>query len=366
MSSIKCDDGEIPMLNNHYSTFLDKTTILYGSSGSGKSVLIKHIMYILKNYIPNVIIISPTNTMNNTFTGIVPNVLIYKKVDIQLLLMIKQRQEESVHIDNLINNKEKLESVFKKCALSKDNEICQELIKLKNKKIMQCEYNTALSDIKKNDYKSNINKKHQENLIKFYKLTIKKRFQNKDIKSMNNLSIDEKKIIKFIDFNPNFLLVLDDCAADAKEWGKDPEIENLFFNGRHFRMTTIISLQDEQILNPRIRSNAFNSIFTTPKCAKAYFNRATNNFSSKDRKLYDKYIEMVFHKSEITKDGDEIKNFKKLVYIREDQTNPIHYIIGEIYNNFQFGSKELYNLTERCQDKDKKKANTIFSRAFQI
>jgi hypothetical protein len=118
-------------------------------------------------------------------------------------------------------------------------------------------------------------------------------------------------------------LIADDCAGSVSEWGKSDHLSELFFNGRHYHITTIIALQDEQLLPPKIRSNAFNCIFTTKKCATAYFSRKTNNFSKYDLKQYEKFLDTVFHHTEFSADGMEIKNYKKLVYSRDDENNKI-------------------------------------------
>jgi DNA replication protein DnaC len=48
-TNINLPDGSIiPLFNKHYSYFLNKSIILYGSSGSGKTIIMRDIVYILK------------------------------------------------------------------------------------------------------------------------------------------------------------------------------------------------------------------------------------------------------------------------------------------------------------------------------
>lgn len=50
------------------------------------------------------------------------------------------------------------------------------------------------------------------------------------------------------------LLIMDDCMSD-KNWVKDPTIGELFFNGRHYHISFILTLQYSKGLPPDMRSN---------------------------------------------------------------------------------------------------------------
>jgi len=362
--SIFCDNDEIPIVKDEYKSFLHKTTILYGSSNTGKSVLIKHIMFLLKDIIPNLIIFNPTNDLNNTYTGIVPELTIYREVDPDILISIYERQREAVEIFNLVNKLTKLKEIFDLCANQQEKDMYLRITKITNDVKNSYEYKNIHMAKKKSDITS-IDQIQKEKHIELFKTVIKKKYNNNNLQNDNTLTDEQKKVIKYIDFNPEFLLVADDCASNAKEWGSLPQVNELFFNGRHFHITTIISLQDEQILPPKIRSNAFNSIFTTKQCASAYFSRGTNNFPVKDRKLYCKFLDCIFHDNEWTTNGDEIKNYKKIVYSRDDENHKIKYIIANLYDNFKFGSEYLFKLSEKTKDTDRRKVTTKFSKLFQ-
>jgi hypothetical protein len=64
------------------------------------------------------------------------------------------------------------------------------------------------------------------------------------------------------------------------------------------------------------------SIFTTKKCATAYFQKKTNNFSKHDLKQYEKFLDTVFHHTEFFEDGMEIKTIRNW-YILEILTRII-------------------------------------------
>lgn len=55
-------------------------------------------------------------------------------------------------------------------------------------------------------------------------------------------------------------VVMDDCLADSKSWANDKPIMELFFNGRHYHITYILTMQYPLGISPRLRSN-FDYIF---------------------------------------------------------------------------------------------------------
>jgi hypothetical protein len=97
------------------------------------------------------------------------------------------------------------------------------------------------------------------------------------------LDNNELQIIKCLNINPNLLLILDDCAYNANVWCKYNEIKEIFMNGRHHKITLMISFQDDKLLDSSLRKNAFINIFTTEIVCNTFFNRSANNFSKQDR-----------------------------------------------------------------------------------
>ena len=49
------------------------------------------------------------------------------------------------------------------------------------------------------------------------------------------------------DFNPNIMLILDDCASQFKKWYKKSSIiKQIFYEGRWRFFTTVITAQDDK------------------------------------------------------------------------------------------------------------------------
>lgn len=55
--------------------------------------------------------------------------------------------------------------------------------------------------------------------------------------------------------DPRAFLVLDDCLHDSKKWAKDDAINEIFFNGRHYKITFIFTMQYPVGIPPILRAN---------------------------------------------------------------------------------------------------------------
>jgi hypothetical protein len=55
--------------------------------------------------------------------------------------------------------------------------------------------------------------------------------------------------------DPSGFLLLDDCLADAGDWANDKNIKWIFMNGRHVKMTFILTMQYAMGIPPPLRAN---------------------------------------------------------------------------------------------------------------
>ena len=60
--------------------------------------------------------------------------------------------------------------------------------------------------------------------------------------------------------NPSAFIVMDDCLAKKKSWMKDEQITELLYNGRHYKITYILTMQYPLGITPDLRCN-FDYIF---------------------------------------------------------------------------------------------------------
>lgn len=106
--------------------------------------------------------------------------------------------------------------------------------------------------------------------------TIKKLLfrQNKIIEK----SSEKRQKGKYVD--PRAIIVMDDCLASDRSWAKDPQLKELLYNGRHSRVTYLLTMQFVLGIDPKLRGN-FDYIFLLAE-----------NFTSAKKKIYDHYAGM--------------------------------------------------------------------------
>jgi len=88
----------------------------------------------------------------------------------------------------------------------------------------------------------------------------------------------KKKIGKNIDVRT--FIIMDDCLGDKKSWVRDAPILELLFNGRHYQIMYILTMQFPLGITPELRSN-FDYIFLLKE-----------DFISNQKKLFDHYAGM--------------------------------------------------------------------------
>ena len=89
---------------------------------------------------------------------------------------------------------------------------------------------------------------------------------------------DRKKKLKKVD--PSGILIMDDCLARKKSWSKDESIMEILMNGRHYRLTYILTMQTPLGITPDLRLN-FDYVFLLKE-----------DSTINKKKLYDNYASM--------------------------------------------------------------------------
>lgn len=325
---------KIKYLEKDAKYYINRSTILYGATGSGKTTILIEILYLLKDAVPNIFVFAPTANETKDFDNIIPSALIYTDVDISVLTNIYTRQQAATKIYNKVNNIESIINLFKKIANPESIRKFDSVYSYAK----QC-----ISKIKNiNSTESNeIIKMRDKYILSFCKSYIKK---NKTQLNNMNLSNNEKYIVKYLNFNPNCIIIFDDCGAILKRFQGEEVVKKILFQGRHIHVNLILNLQDDIKVDSALKKNAFVSIFTTARCASSYFERTSNSFSKSERLYAAKVIEHVFTSNTLKPD------YRKLAYIRDDK-DPFRYTIANIYQKFTFGSRALVQLCNRVSEK---------------
>lgn len=326
--------------------FFQKATVLYGPSGSGKTILTKYIMRKLSKCFPIVFVFCPTNAENEAFTNIVPEPFIYDRVTVETLKHIYSRAGFASSVYKKANRLEVLRSLFLKIADYKQRQNEIYVISQRNKTIKQIqETGKSKFDIRRDS--NDITEKANETLRKLYKANIK-HADRKNLFSGVVLSDSEAMSLKYISYNPEILIVFDDCASELQALGrklsKDTTLLDFFFRGRHSHLTTLYTMQDDTALLSAMRKNAQNSIFCTRESAVGFFGRSSNNISNVDKKKYIAAAEEVFQ------DYNQ-RDYKKLIFMREESKHPIRYIKGD-EDDFHMCAKIIWRFCDRIKKKD--------------
>jgi len=344
-----CDEIRLKTIPREAEYFFKKNIVLYGANNSGKTTLLYDIMKILRPHIPNVVVFCPTTDSNESLKGIVPDKLIFRKVELAKIKEVYDRQKEATTAFNTANDVNVLQSLFRRVAGYKDIETEKKVINIKNDIIGNAKDNCE-NIITRNKQCEKIEKESKKILTALYKKVIN---NSREVLKKMVLSKQETHTLKFINFNPNMLIVFDDCASIfTKKFQNDETIKDLFWMYRHSNITIIFTFQDDTGLESCLRKNASLSFFTTDQCAMAYFERSSNSFSKDMKRDVNEKIKIIFKEKQ-----NLLPAFSKLLYIRGDP-DPIRYYCAQVHEVFRFGSDALWDCCKLIEDNERSK-NTL-------
>jgi hypothetical protein len=334
----------IKWFKKYVGNFLNRTTVIYGMTDSGKSTIIDEIMYICKDYItvPFVICQSSITVSSSPYYKKIPDHCIKSDVSKEWLEDFMIVQKGRAALFDTADNLDTLKSVFEKINNSSNNEKKNMIISNAEKYISNIN-NSNLDFAQKKMQITTIDKIKNDHLKTLYKSCIR---NNKiKLEGMSKLSPDEICCINYVDFIPNIMIIFDDCASKFKKWVKDSTIiKEMFYNGRHYYITLIISAQDDKEIESELRKNAKVSIFTSQQAASSNFTRSANNYPKSVKKYAESCITKIFAPIAIG------KNHKKLVYFRNNDSDPFMYTIADLYPPFKVGCKGIWELDQKIND----------------
>jgi len=269
-------------LEINYRHFLDRSTLLFGESGTGKSFVIVDILYQLKAHIDQILVISPTDRSNHTYDNeIVPTPFIHYTITAKLLEDIWERQSALASVYTKANKPEILKSLFDKIS---NNEESKRIIQNINDKLVSSEREMSSYANDPSQAKAKISQMKTE-CKKLILLVFKRAINaNHKILSTYRLNSAEEYTLRFLNLNPRIVLIFDDCTDQIKKFKSNPVVQKLFYQGRWNYITLIIACHTDKALDPELKKNAFVSIFTEETCAHSYFGRPTNDLD-RDAKI---------------------------------------------------------------------------------
>jgi hypothetical protein len=343
------DHVPIHWLEKSPANHVDKTTLIFGVSSSGKSTIITEILYLCKNYIPNYIVIAP-HASSDVYRKKLPDRCIIEDLTKERLQKIWARQCNITQIYNIANDIINLESLFMK-ANDRNAQIVLKTIKEKAIQSINIVHNDKSLDY--GQIKSQvamIEKTKSNSIKKLYKSIIR---ENQTKLSKLELTNKESITLEYLDVNPRLMIIIDDCSELFKGWmklfskGEANVFESIFFKGRHNYISLVFAAHDDKIVAPELRKNARVTIFTSSSAVICSINKPQSGFSSQEKKDIIKITDKIFS----NKNDPNANKYQKLCYIKDD-SEPFRYTIANLYEEFKIGCQPLYELIDSMPKKD--------------
>jgi GTP-binding protein EngB required for normal cell division len=339
--TIYTDDGTpIPWIEKNKDEYLDKVTLVYGSTNSGKSTIIEEIMYLCKDHIPNYLVIAPS-TSTAAYKKKLPLRCIKEDFTKKLLLTIWKRQSAFTQLYNISNDITILESLFKKIPSRETSIIVSAMMQSAEKHRALVNKNDTLNFAQKKTQITAIDAHLNKKLKIMYKKTIDRFRSNLE---MMDLTDKEAVALEYLNINPRLMLIIDDRSEQFKGWmklfkkGETNPIESIFYRGRHNYITAIIACHDDKLLDTELRKNARIAIYADSAALTCSLNKTQSGFSPQEKKIMFKIGNKVFD------DSGSVPHHQKFVFIRNSPT-PYRYTIADLYPEFQLGCGPMRDLT---------------------
>jgi len=350
MSTLVTETGKrVPELVLYPGLFIDRTTVVYGPSKTGKTVIVKNIMKLTHGHIEQVLVVAPTEPSNRSYDGFVdPSLIHYRmylpdpkdkrdteqKAALRFLETVYKRQEMMAAIYTRANRPETLSALYGRLGDSErktGDHYIKSLEQMRRRVVgdvrRQCARDPGRSDAQV----KGVNEKFEKMLALVYKKFLTPSVER--LWKQKGLSEDERYTLHYLHFNPHLLLVFDDCAAQLKPFFNKEVFRKLFYQNRHSNITVVICCQDDTDLPTNLRKNAFISIFTEPIVCVSNFERPSNRFSKTTKAYVSEAVSSVY------------VGYRKLAYIREDDKRQHFYHLTCNYQSaFLFGSNALAEL----------------------
>lgn len=282
---------------------LGRVSVIIGKSGSGKTTIVKDFINSISNDIEQAFVISQTAEVNGDYSGIIPEVCIHKHIDIDFLKEIQERQEAFRVAYENINEPSLINGLFRRCA---SDRISAKIAKI-NEEIAR-----SIAEIKKETRNTEEDIKKLESMKDDLIAAIKKKTISDSRERLYSQSLTEaeKYCVDHIFFNPNLLLIFDDCTSEIEALKNKPEFKEIFYASRHRKITVLMIAHTDKALLGDLKKSAAFLIFTDKGTANSYFDRKTNDIDNGTKRLARGLISTVIG----TPDDPEPLRHQRLVF----------------------------------------------------
>lgn len=292
--------------------FLDRTTVLYGESGCGKSTIIVDMLHKLKPHVDQIVVVSPTDKVSGTYgpSKIVPLPFVHYTVNTEMITELWTRQEALAEEFNAYgNNMEVLERLASYLPQAKT--ISDQFAALYQN------MDRAIDDLRLNkkghsepavNLEIDLMKAKVDRVVKssYRKIILDHR---RHLERDPRLDDEDRRALSSIDLNPRMVLIFDDCTDQLARLKKSDVIERMFYQGRHAKLTIIMAAHTDTAFAPAIKKNTFMSIFCSSKTSTAYFSRPSAGITKEEQVKVKQALREVFVPS---------KKHQKMIWLRDN------------------------------------------------
>jgi len=360
---LETSNGEhVPEIRLTPNMLLNKSISMYGTSGSGKSHIVKYFIDLLSSKAEQYLLISPTEPSNRSYTDTISAPLIHYEISkpdsnekkdtevkktVRMLKCIFDRQQMLTSMYSISRDMKMLKKLYKRLpkeAQEFGNKMFERLKDSTKQYIKKIERKFINDKDKQDTQIKNINDMHDECLINTYKRVILP-FRDYLLMNERSLSENEENALLYLVMSPYLVAIFDDCADLLDKVKNDPILKAYFYRNRHVMLTTIYCFQSLKNLESSLRDNTFISVFTCKKMAIKYFTNKTNAFEPAEVKKILRIIEVVFN-------PDPIFKRRKLVYIRDDPASyGFYHLTAPSLEKRLYGSSALNEFCDKIKSK---------------
>ena len=285
--------GDFNTIEMKAEDFIDKTTILYGISGTGKSSIIKHVLFLLRGIIPNILAFSQSEVVNRTYSRkMIPRAFVHDNVTAEVIMAMQARQVRARQVYDQVNNISVLRSLLDRIMTSQADATLAQIEHVYEETVRESGGATEEMELAYIDSK-----------ISVMRALIKPRLE--ELQRVRNLSESERFTIKMFDFNPRITIIFDDCSTDIANLKSCAEVLEQVFRGRHLFCTVLMAVHGISLILPMMRIGVGNTFFTDPQTARQFAENKSNALNKQKRD------EMIRYAGEVR--GKE-QPFTKLLY----------------------------------------------------
>ena len=319
-----------------------KLIIIIGKPGSGKTVLMRHLLYLLKDEVYTAVLFdgSPYSGDSKTFSDIIPPALTFQSIADPDLPRVQSKSP--TYLSPILARQEVLVKKYAKYLLSdypcivarkldedKLDQLSKQLFKVEQK--FKYRFDKLQDHGEDKSVKKLLTEEKERFITSLYQQFI---INNMDsLRNNPDLTKGELNCLNCIKIKPGIAILMDDCAGEFESLKQNGSFNNLFIRHRHNMMTPIIALQTATYITPRIRSMAGVIFMTTGSSIKDYIR-------SRQSIIEPEISQELQQKADAITDGYQV-----FMVLPDDPTDQhYYYTIADDHEEFQVGLPEIRDL----------------------